>query len=63
MVLVTHQMNAAVFLSDRVIVLSRRPGRIVHEERIALPQPRSRDIVYSEAIKAHVDALRHRIDH
>lgn len=63
MVLVTHQMNEAVFLSDRVIVLSRRPGRIVHEERIALSQPRSKEIVYSEAFKAHVDALRHRIDH
>lgn len=63
MVLVTHQMGEAVFLSDRVVVLSRRPGRIVHEERIALPRPRPRDIVYDEAFKAHVDALRHKIDH
>lgn len=33
MVLITHQLNEAVFLSDRILVLSRRPGQIVHEER------------------------------
>lgn len=63
MVLVTHQMSEAVFLSDRVIVLSRRPGRIVHEQVIDLPRPRPKDIVYDEAFKREVDALRHRIEH
>jgi NitT/TauT family transport system ATP-binding protein len=63
MVLVTHQMSEAVFLSDRVIVLSRRPGHLVHEEPINLAKPRTSDIVYSAEFKACVDRLRHKIEH
>ncbi len=41
-VLVTHDMEEAVYLSDRVLVLTSRPGRIAHE--IAVPLPRPRDV-------------------
>src|SRR5207302_1031207 len=47
MILITHQLHEAVFLSDRVMVLSSRPGHIVHEAIVALPKPRSRDVAYS----------------
>lgn len=43
-VFVTHDIEEAVYLGDRVIVLSARPGRIREEVRIDLPRPRSLEI-------------------
>lgn len=40
-VFVTHSIPEAIFLSDRVVMLSGRPGKIIEERHIDLPRPRS----------------------
>jgi len=56
-ILVTHSVSEAVFLSDRVIVLSPRPARIVDDIGIGLPRPRPEDAVRSDAAMVLVDRV------
>ncbi len=61
-VFVTHAIAEAVLLSDRVVVMSARPGRIAADVRIDLPRPRDADIRQSEEFRAYEAQLRSYIE-
>lgn len=48
MLLITHDIDEAIFLSDRIYVMSSRPGAIIKEEYVGLPRPRD----YGEVIRS-----------
>ena len=52
--LITHNITEAVQLSDRVLVMTYRPGRLKREVAIELPRPRTSEIVSSEAFGRYV---------
>ncbi|HEX8013110.1 MAG TPA: ABC transporter ATP-binding protein [Casimicrobiaceae bacterium] len=54
---VTHSIYEAVFLSTRVLVMSRRPGRIVGEIEVDAPHPRSEAFRVSEAFAGYCARL------
>jgi len=44
-VFITHSISEAVFLADRVLIMTPRPGHIVEEVRVPIPRPRSLDLL------------------
>jgi len=56
--LITHSIAESVFLSDRVLVMSNRPGRIIETIAIDLRRPRSLDVVADPSFAATVLRIR-----
>jgi len=57
-IMVTHNIDEAILLSDRVLTMGPRPGRIECELPIDLPRPRSRDDIYSQSFVSYARQLR-----
>ncbi len=57
-IFVTHNINEAVFLSDRVVVMTPRPGQIAKVVEVDLPRPRTRDVMKLPAYADKVFEIR-----
>ncbi len=57
MLLITHSITEAVQLSDRIVVMTYRPGRVKRIIDIDLPRPRTLEVVSSEAFGRYVAAI------
>ena len=57
-ILVTHDLREAVFLADRIFVMSSRPGRIIEERVVELPRPRDLEVTFTPAFQDIVHELR-----
>lgn len=60
-ILVTHDLREAVFLADRIFVMSARPGRVIEERKVDLPRPRELDVTFVPEFQSIVHELREHI--
>lgn len=54
---ISHSIEEAIFLSDRIYVLSQRPGQVILDLEIKLPRPRPRSIVLSQDFLQYKEIL------
>jgi NitT/TauT family transport system ATP-binding protein len=61
-IMVTHSINESLFLADRVLVLTQRPGKIKLDLKVDLPRPRNDDIRYTPQFGKLARKLREAIE-
>jgi NitT/TauT family transport system ATP-binding protein len=61
-IMVTHSINESLFLADRVLVLTQRPGKVKLDLEVNLPRPRKDDIRYTTAFGKLAHKLRRAIE-
>ena len=54
---VTHDVDEAIYLSDRIVVFSPRPGRVLREVIVDLPRPRDEHLVSDPQFAAYREEL------
>ena len=62
-IFVTHSVFESVFLSDRIIVMAPRPGRVVQEIQIDAPYPRTMEFRTSASYAAHAQVVSEALSH
>lgn len=55
-IFVTHSVFESVFLSDRIVVMAARPGRVIHELTVDTPYPRAEEFRTSAEYASHTRA-------
>ena len=60
---ITHDVDEAVFLSDRILVMSPRPGRVVDDLAVNLPRPRTLETLVSPAFTEIKSKVHHQLHH
>jgi NitT/TauT family transport system ATP-binding protein len=55
---ITHSIPEAVFLGDRVLVMTPRPGRLMDDVRVAIPRPRGLDVMNTPEFGRYVHHIR-----
>lgn len=60
--MVTHDINEAVLLADRVIILTQRPGRLLEDIEITLERPRTVEMIYTQTFIDLARKVREAID-
>jgi NitT/TauT family transport system ATP-binding protein len=55
---ITHSIDEAVFLSDRVLVMSQRPGRVMQDIDIKLERPRTQNTRFDPLFQEYIKSIR-----
>jgi NitT/TauT family transport system ATP-binding protein len=61
-VFVTHNISEAIFLADRVVVMTPRPGRLAHIYQIELPRPRTVEVTFEPAFIELVQDMKRTVE-